>query len=215
MVNSGANRRYVVIALADGVSTCKESKKGAEIACNEIVKLMIKKAEYFFDYDTTKIAKFVMEHITFELEKCAILDSISINELSSTLTGIIYDKKKRRLLYVNLGDSLILATQNGMCKIISKPFDSTNGCPVTTTKNSCRVIDVNVIEDCSFDSFFIFSDGAWNTIVNGNDILEEVKTYIINKDYGILFDYIRNRECDDDYSFVLYDSSNDKGRLVA
>lgn len=40
VVMSAENDRYTVIALADGVSTCKESKKGAYTACGAIINLM-------------------------------------------------------------------------------------------------------------------------------------------------------------------------------
>lgn len=215
VIMSKSNKRYVVLALADGVSSCKESKKGAYIACTEIVKLLLKKASYFLDYDRDKVAKLVMEHISYELSNYAFQKNMNVTELSSTLAGVLYDKKAKKMLYFNLGDSMIISAHKGVCTIVSKPFDSINGCPVTTTKNAYKVIDVDVIENYDLESLLILSDGAWHVILKGENSDCLFGNCIVNNEYDVLSNFLREKDCEDDYSFIAYNTENQCREVVA
>ena len=215
VVISKCNEKYAVIALADGVSSCLESRKGAEIACEELAVLLEKKGDYFFDYDNSKIAVLVMEHITYKLKQYASMLRIDVNELSSTLAGIIYDKKNKRSLYINLGDGMIMAINGSKCTTISKPVCFPEGCPVTTTKNAYKAVDVNVIDNCSFEAFIIMSDGAWSLFEGGKDVDDNIEIFVSDRNYKELAKYKNKKKGGDDSSFIVYDFEKPKGRLVA
>lgn len=201
-------KRYSVISLADGVSTCSRAKAGATIASASIVNLLSKNASFFLEFDEKQIAEFTLSHILSELTQQAENDLTDLCEYSSTVASILYDRVTRKLLFFNLGDSIIIAVENGMCKIISMTSNSMNGCCVTTTDGAIESIHTGVIEASSFDAIIICSDGAWHHMFEKNKLKPTVTTMLCGKHFNELADYLRNQCCYDDYSFISFETIN-------
>lgn len=199
---SGENRRFTVITLADGVSECKDAKTGAEIAVKSLTELFLKKGEYFINFDKKQIAEFAVSHINYELRKKAESEKKNVEDYSSTVASVLLDRKSERLLYFSIGDSVIIASESGKCKIISNPSDSSQGCCVTTTKGAETMAKTNIINVSGLDSVIICSDGAWKGIFKRNKLKEEVKELIKDNNYSELNKFIKYQDSFDDSSFI-------------
>lgn len=206
VVSQKENKRYSVISLADGVSTCSRAKTGAAIASASITNLFFKNASFFLEFDEKQIAEYTLSHILSELTQQAENDLTDLCEYSSTISGVLYDHVTRKLLFFNLGDSIIIAVENGMCKIVSMPSNSMEGCCVTTTNGAIECIHTGVIEAASFDSIIICSDGAWCHMFEKNKLKREVASMLCRKAFNELADYLSIQRCYDDYSFISIDT---------
>lgn len=211
VVSQKEDKRYSVISLADGVSACSRAKTGATIASGSIANLLFKNASFFLAFDEKQIAEYALSHILSELTQQAENDLTDLCEYSSTVASVLYDRVTRKLLFFNLGDSIIIAVENGMCKIVSMPSNSMNGCCVTTTDGAIESIHTGVIEAVSFDSIIICSDGAWCHMFEKNKLKPAVAAMLCGKTFNELADYLNAQCCYDDYSFISLDTIQ-KGR---
>ncbi len=198
----GSNRRFSVITLADGVSTCQEAKEGAQIACKAITQLFLQKGYYFFGFQKKETADFAVSHILYELRQRAQEAKKKTEEYSSTIASILFDKKTKKMLFLNLGDGMILTTRKEKCNILAMPANSNFGCPVTTTKNVQLLVDTAVVDAAFLDSVFICSDGAWKHMTEKNRIRQCVKAMLIQFDYKKLGKYLKAQNSFDDFSFI-------------
>ena len=128
VVLTAENHRYEVITLADGVTTCKESKKGAEIASKTVTDLLLKNAPQVFALDSDQIIEIIIMQVLYELEQKAETDHRSVDDYSSTISSVLADKKRNRMLYFHLGDGIIIASENERCRVIAMPDDNSRGC---------------------------------------------------------------------------------------
>jgi hypothetical protein len=215
VVYSGTNRRFSVISLADGVSSEKEARAGAEIASEAVTNLFLYKGDCFMDFETEKIAEFTASHVLYELNQKAAADSKAVEDYSSTIASVVYDKRKRKLLLLNLGDSMIIAASNGKCFILAMPSDSLNGCCVTTTKKAALMTKVKVMDVGVLDSILICSDGAWKNMIIKNRLKPEVASLIACGEYRKFKDYLESQESFDDYSFISMDLKHNHRRKSA
>lgn len=211
----GQNKKLCVISLADGVSTCKEARSGAEIASRAITSLLLKNGEHFLEFDNEQIAEYALSHILFELKQRAKEDSEDIEEYSSTIASVLVDKKKKKMLCFSLGDSIIMATGNGKCRVLAMPADSSSGCCVTTTGSAAEMVSVKRFDAGSVESVVICSDGAWTQMFAKNKLKPEVAALLANNEYDGLEDFLMKQNCSDDYSFISLDMRRKSRRKSA
>jgi len=209
------NKRYTVISLADGVSSCDKAKTGAEIASKAITNLFLKKGSSFFEFNDRQVSELVLSHILYELKQQARKDTKETEEYSSTISSVLFDKNKQQLLYFNLGDSIIVAAGGGKCRILAMPSDSLSGCCVTTTENAHVKAVTKVIKIAGTESVMICSDGAWRQMFDKNKLKPEVYSMISNHEFRILKEYLGRQEIFDDYSFISMDLQQTKRRKPA
>lgn len=198
----GENERYTVISLADGVSACKEAKVGAEIASRAATELLLNRGDHFLEFDDDWIAESIISHILYELKQKARADLQAVEEYSSTIASVLFDKKSRRLLCFSLGDSLIAATGSGGFRIIVRPSDSTDGCCVTTTEEASLLAQVIKTNVGTLDTVLIFSDGAWGQMFKKNRLKPEVSEMLADHRLSDLREYLILQNGADDYSFI-------------
>lgn len=196
------NKEFCVISLADGVSTCREAKCGAEIASSAITNLLLKKGDYFLEFGNEQIAELALSHILYELKERAENDSQNLEDYSSTVASVLVDKKKKRILCFNLGDGIILASGKGKCRVLAMPADSSSGCCVTTTKSAAKIASVKIFDDDTLESIVICSDGAWRQMFDKNRLKPEVHSMLVNNEYDELMHFLLVQNCLDDYSFI-------------
>ncbi len=201
----GKNRNFCVISLADGVSACRDAKRGAAIASQAITDLFLNKGDHFLEFEDGQIAELALSHVLFELRRLAVDASHPIEELSSTIASVLIDRKKRRMLCFNLGDGIIMGTGNGKCRVLSMPADSSSGCCVTTTKGAERAARVKRFDIGSLETVVICSDGAWGEMFSGNRLRPEVLQMLSRGEYDPLKDFLAGRDCRDDHSFISLD----------
>ena len=211
----GHNKKYYVISLADGVTSCNEAKCGAETASKAITNLLLKKGDYFLEFENEQIAEFALSHVLYELSRKAKADSKDVEEYSSTISSVLFDKKHGKMLYFNLGDSIIVATGNGRCRVLAMPSDSSSGCCVTTTKNAKSMVSVKVIDTSCVESVVICSDGAWRQMFSKNKLKPEIANFLANNEYDGLKEFLIKQGCFDDYSFISLDIRQENRRKSA
>lgn len=215
VVFSAENRNYITITLADGVSSCKEARNGAQAAGRAVMDLLLLKGSFFLTLGQEKRAELVVSHLQYELQQHASQAGRPFSEYASTVAGILLEKKTKRMLLFNLGDSLILSVQNGMCKILSMPSDSAAGCPVTTTKGAARLARTGVFDASFMESVLICSDGAWKNMFDRNYLRKDVKQMLLETDYKALAQFLQLQNCYDDYSFISLDIKKRNRRPAA
>lgn len=201
----GRNGDFSVISLADGVSACKEARCGAEIASKAITNLLLKKGEYFFEFEEKQIAEFALSHILYELKQQAAKENREVQEYSSTAASVLFDKKHGRMLCFNLGDSMIMAAGKGRCTVLAIPSDSSSGCCVITTRNAASMISVKALDAGSIESVMICSDGAWKQMFFKNRLKQEIAALLVDGGFQELKEYLTKQECFDDCSFIAMD----------
>ncbi|MCR5607870.1 MAG: protein phosphatase 2C domain-containing protein [Lachnospiraceae bacterium] len=199
------NEKVCVISLADGVSTCSESKKGAEIACATITDFFMKMGEELLGFNEKNIANFIVSRIMYELKKYADENSKNVEDYSSTIASIMIDKRSNKMLCFSLGDSLVGTVKEGNYSVVIPPSDSTDGCYVTTTRGAADEAKIKVTNVGVTESLFICSDGAWKKMYERNKINEDICRIIENKDYYSLEKYLKKEDNFDDLSFISVD----------
>lgn len=199
------NRSFCVISLADGVSTCKEAKSGAEIASRAITYLLFKKGERLMEFENEQIAEFTLSHILYELKQHADENSKDVEEYSSTVASVLVDKRKKQMLCFNLGDSIILTVSKDRCRVVAMPSDSSFGCCVTTTKGASSMVSIKRLDTDAIESVVICSDGAWRQMYNKNKLKPEVFEMLVNNEYDSVRDFLIGQNCFDDFSFISLD----------
>ena len=199
------NAKYCVMVLADGVSSCDQAKTGAEITCKAVVEFLLQHAERLFNMNERETAGSLISHILYSLKQIAARKGKSIEEYSSTLACVLFDRNKNRMLYFSIGDSLITATKGDSCYIVAMPSDSRNGCSVTTTCNAASLAKVGIIDTKDVTSVMISSDGAWNLMYKRNRMQQSIKEMIISQDYEQLKKTLLEKERFDDCSFITMD----------
>lgn len=193
---------YMVISLADGVGSCAEAQTGADVACEAVTSLLAEKGEWFFRFDEKRIAELILEHVQYEIKKTAREENKPPEEYASTIASVIFDKRRRRLLCFNLGDGIIIGTENSKCKILSMPFESEDGCCVTMTENAVSETNAQIMKSNQIESVIICSDGAWKHFFSRYRLTPQIKQMLIMQDYDALGGFLRHQECSDDYSFI-------------
>ena len=194
--------RTSVMALADGVSTCTMAGEGAETAAEAITGLLRGKGDILLEHEEKDIAEIVTGHVLFELESRADKGQYTAIDYSSTLSGVMHDRQNDKLLIYNLGDCMVITAQDGRCSIAAAPYDSTDGCCVTTTRNAASAADVRKMDAEDIDFAVICSDGAWREMLRGNRLDKEVMEMIASGKFEELGAYLEERGCEDDNSFV-------------
>jgi hypothetical protein len=205
VVLSGENRRYAVIALADGVSECSRAGEGARLACETVIEMLLANGKHFLKFCAEKTADFVTAQIRYALKDLAELDGERVEEFSSTFACVLLDKVTKKMMYYNLGDSLVAATEQDKCWVLATPFDSTYGCCVTTTKNAEKTVKTAVVDASVFSSVVICSDGAWRMMYDRGRMKPDVKKSLSEQSYDALDELLNDGDSFDDYSYILID----------
>lgn len=208
------NENFAVIALADGASDCSEAKQGAETACQAAANLLLKKGEYFFSCGKSEIAELVLGHVLYELKASAEKAGQALEAYSSTLACAAFDRKNKKLLLLNLGDSLLLGVRDGNCRVLSMPADTAEGCCMTTTKGAEEKIFVEIYEHAQMDSVIIFSNGAWRALFERNRLSPMPEYFIASGRYERLRRYLEGKNSPDDCSFVSMELDRRKREIA-
>ena len=203
VIVTNENKDMMVAAVCDGVSSCKYAREGAEIAGSSVSSFLADKYRKLIHYDKRMIATKTINHICYDLEKEAKTRGRDVNEYSSTISAVLYDRKAGRILCVNVGDAIIAALTEDGVEIIGKPQMGYNGCYVSTTKEVDRVTDVSIIDAVKYKSVFICTDGMWKAFYDGEKISGDVIKIIMKESYDELIDYIRRNLEMDDRSIVV------------
>ncbi|MCD8091071.1 MAG: protein phosphatase 2C domain-containing protein [Clostridiales bacterium] len=212
----GCNKDFYALCLADGVSACKEAKKGAETAAVAITDLFLKAGQHFFEFENEQAARLIAAHVLYELKEQAAEGGEDVKEYSAAAASVLVDRRRNKILCFSLGDCMIMAAGGGKCRVVCPPSDSTSGCCVTTTENAAEMISLKIYDAAMIDSVVICSDGAWKHMFEKNNRLKtEAAGFIINNEYDKLGKFLIKQNSFDDYSFISLDMRRKKRRKSA
>ena len=209
------NESFCVMVLADGVSTCEKAKRGADVTCNSTADFMLEHAYELFLTDKGEAADMLTMNILEKLSIEASADNRDIEEYSSTVAAILFDRINDRMFYFNIGDGLIIAVKNNKCCIVAMPMDSRNGCLVTTSFDAAAKAKTGIVDTTDTHSVMICSDGAWHLIYHRNRMLQSIKEMILSRDYDRLKETFLEKERYDDCSFIIMDKKDHLRRRTA
>ncbi len=198
----GENGRFAAVTLADGVSACQAARAGAVRASEVLKKMLLDKGAGLFDFSGRQIAEVTLSHILYHLERLADKSGGTVEDYSSTISGVLFDRWEDRLLLVNVGDGMILAQGSCGSRILAMPCESSEGCCVTTTRNACVVATAKVMTVDGLDSVLICSDGAWRHLFEGTGLGPEAAALLSGEDWCGLAAYLDGQNCQDDCSFI-------------
>lgn len=201
-IASGKNRSYCAIVLADGVSTCTRSGKGAETVCHAVTDYLLQNGKRFFDMACQEGIHCLLSYVLFKLKEVAAQETADIADYSSTMACVLLDRYHPQMLYFSIGDSLILATKEDRCSVIAMPSDSRNGCCVTTTRNASAMAKAGKLTTENIHSVVICSDGAWHLMYNRNRLQPAVREILIHQNYDQLKELLLEKDRFDDCSFI-------------
>lgn len=199
----GESNTAKIIAIADGVSSCINCKRGAEIACQAVSEIMLEETEYIFSANKDKIAGLLSAYIYRKLLFEAKQNKQTVDSYASTLSFVCYNKITNEIMTFVLGDSLIYLIDKGNITLVTLP-DLPGGSTTyaTTTKDVVDVINIKIFKAQDDSRFLLATDGAWETFYL-NGVLSE-KLQQAAKENTII-EYLEKQICYDDCSIAIMD----------
>lgn len=195
------NEAGFAMVLADGVSSCRYAREGAECACQALANLLLDKGEQLLAYTGQEVAVAVVDYVLSRLAESAYRLDAPLEAFSSTVAGVYYHRRTHQILFVNLGDGMIAATTTGGDNIIlSRPTDSTDGCFVTTTEHVETTVQVGIVDAKGTSNLYLLTDGAWRCLPNDSQMRIEWKSQAALWDFETIKDAILRCEHTDDAS---------------
>ena len=196
------NEALLFYAVADGVSSCKNSRKGAEISCEVICDIMFDEFDYFFNSCAEKASWLIVNYIKKQLHILAEQNNQKIESYASTLCFICIEKVSGRAITFTLGDSHIYILNSNEAFLeegILDYFD--NMICATVTQNAEKNAIITFYDKFNFDGVIICSDGAWKTLFYWENCDKGKKWYV--KDPVNLLNQLKYTKTSDDAT-VLY-----------
>lgn len=192
-----------IIVIADGVSSCTNGGKGAEIACKAVSDIMLNETAYMFSSTKEKVAGLMTAYVYKQLSIAAKKDKQPVISYSSTLSFVCYNKISGEIMTFILGDSLIYLILNGNMTLVCKPklFDDSKTY-TTTTQNVAEVIEINVFASKNSARYLLATDGAWKTFYSGGILSDKIEQAVREEK---IIDYLEEQQCTDDCSIVMMD----------
>lgn len=162
------------IALADGATSCRNSKAGAEIACKCIKDFLINSD--IFNFSADKLAYLVWEEIMFHIKNEASILNDTEKSFASTFAFTYLDKKSNRLVTYNLGDGAIYILHNTSSEyeLLSPPKRTDGVCMLIPNKNAYKSAEINIIENFNGE-IFMCSDGLLDLMKKNDVSIEKIK----------------------------------------
>lgn len=203
IVYDAESKTAKIIVIADGVSSCTNGGKGAEIACKAVSDIMLKETEYMFSSSNEKVAGLLSAYVYKKLITVANEDNQPVGSYSSTLSFVCYNKISGQIMTFILGDSLIYLILDGIMTLACKPklFDDSK-IYTTTTQNVAEVIEINVFESKNSARYLLATDGAWKTFYSGGALSDKIEQAVREEK---IIDYLEEQQCTDDCSIIMMD----------
>lgn len=200
-----------MIILADGASSVSHGKKGAQIACETVRKILALHGSKIFALDKNTLANLIMDNIVAEFKSEQTKDNCEITDYSSTLCFVCLDKIKRCVLSFSLGDSVIYKLSDKGCILINQPDRYYgNKCYVTTTADAAKKVRINISGTEDLNGMMICSDGAWSLFYNQNVFDNALWEHSKKQNYFEFKKHIDNCINTDDSSFIIIDFLQNK-----
>ena len=191
-------------ALADGVSSCRRAREGAQLTARSLAELLASYGDQLSLMPSQDAASCLVGHVSYYLSRLSEKEGVPVKEYASTMIGAFWQADGNTLFTCNLGDGVILGVGQEGCRVLSCPADTSDGCPATITKNAAMLTRVKVEDKNAFDYVVLLSDGAWPFLIEQNGRLRaDVCGWLQDGKIRMVADFLRKSFPKDDCSFVL------------
>ena len=191
------------ILVADGVSACSMSRRGADVACRAVSDILLHETEYLFGCEKEKLKGLLTAYVFGELRLEAEKTKKAVEEYASTLCFACRNKLSDEVMTFTLGDSLVYTVKNGRLLLAGSPvLTGSSTTYTTTTPQSARYADISISRLSGDEKFLVASDGAWRSFYSGGVLSEDIKTAVQNDS---IVSFLKNRQCNDDCSIAILD----------
>ena len=160
------DENYIVVTLADGVSTQKNGLLGAKTACKTTSEYVLRRASDFMLYDKEEVSKYILKEVLYELEKLSQAQNEEIESYSSTLLTLIYDKNNQEGILMNLGDGVVLGSKKQKYFYVSKGRNIQGSTFVTTSNDAYRNMEICKFKSEECDRLLLGTDGIKEYLKN-------------------------------------------------
>lgn len=208
VITHGQNDEYEVIALADGVSSCKKGKEGAEIACKTVSDIFLNCGRLFFNYSRKKTANIVLDEIKRNISIAAKHDNEPSDSYSSTICFVCLEKRTGKIISFQLGDSHIFLLSKDGCDAINAK-GAYELC-FTTYPDADEYTFIDIFHTDNIQGLLLCSDGAWKLLYNKNILNPEILHAIKHLNFEIFEAFLKNKNNTDDCSYILLNLENEK-----
>lgn len=197
-----AENNYMAAAvIADGVSACTHSDKGAEITCQAVIDFLMNVNVFQQEYCEEKLGYLLNEYIMYCLEKKASEEQACIDEYASTVSLIYLDKERKKAAALKLGDSPLYRLNGNRfekavhdyCRYV-QPY-------LTTDTDAWKHMNIRYFDYEPADSFFLCTDGFSDSTKNIG--LKKTRTLIQTGDFERLNDLLDQEDNRDDLSYIV------------
>ena len=187
-------------AVADGVSSCENSRKGAEIACIISAKVILDDIDYYFDSTPEKTISLILANIRHRI--CKIAKETNNKDISyaSTLCFVCVHKKRHQVMTFVLGDSRVyfFSSELAYQKNPVHTYDDNVTC-TTMTKFAQEDAGFSIDNYSEDDRFILCTDGCWKNLFY---IDEKNNTVMKKVDSNEIIEYLNDILISDDCSFL-------------
>ena len=198
-----------IIAIADGVSSCENSKRGAEIACKAVSDIMLGETEYIFASPREKAAGLLISYVQGKLREEAAKGNSSFESYSSTLSFVCFNKLSGEIMSFVLGDSLLYLMMDGKLTLAcTTEHFSGNQTYTTTTDGVEKVVEIKRLYSYRNVKFVLATDGAWREFYENGAVCSSAEIAMLNNDIAA---YLDNKPCSDDCSIAIFDIAAEEG----
>ena len=161
-VYSAENDFAAFFAVADGVSACKNSRSGAQLACEVCADILLEHTGYYFDSDEEKVKQILLDNIRSAISRKAGQERCEPEDYASTLSFLCFDKLHERVMTFSLGDSRIYRMNgNGIDRINQTVSHGMNAVCSTTSRRAEKEAVLFRDSKRADDSFLLCTDGFW------------------------------------------------------
>lgn len=188
-------------AVADGVSSCKNSRKGAETTCKVTCDMLLDEFDYFFNSSSEKVSWLILNYVKKQLNILAKQSNQSFNSYASTLCFICIEKSNKKAITFTLGDSHLYLLNSDTAFLEDGIIDYKNNVVcATVTENAEKNAIVKFYDEFNFDGLIICTDGAWKTLFDYTNCNAENMWYI--NDIQTLFKILISEKIADDVTLL-------------
>ena len=192
------NEAVKVIALADGVSTRENGGRGAAIACETVMGMLLQAGERLLSMDDALASKLIVERILENIRKAAA----DVASYACTLAFAVFFKRTGKISVFLLGDTLaLIAKEEGYVRMLAPTLQTEETCCVTTEGADSHAAFFHMDVE-NTDGVMLVTDGAWRTFCREGFVDAQVQAAFCARAYGDLKKYLQDAETPDDSTFI-------------
>ena len=195
------NEEAAFFAVADGVSSCANSRQGAEIACKTGAKVILDDVDYYFGLSPQKTINILVANIKNEIEKAAAQSDSPAKSFASTLCFACIEKKSGKMMTFVLGDSRIYSISGQNIDVMNPVRSYGHGITCTTMTDRCESdarLEISI--PGKYSEYMLCTDGCWKNLFFTD---EKNRLNMRESSTGKAAEYLKSRAIDDDCSFLL------------